>query len=168
MKCQKLEVLLSCYLDGELSPEQSEQVTQHLSECSSCAQEYRTLRKNQLVLASLSRKEPSPDLWERIEKRVVTEQAEQVLPVRRRVWPMLRRGLLMAASIAVLLFFGIVAIGYFSHDEEAPPPQVSMRTFMEGHATFVSDHNPLSDKAAWAYVRSRALQSVVEKEHVGP
>ena len=167
MKCHKMEVLLSCYLDGELSSEQSEQVTQHLNECSSCAQEYRTLRKNQLVLASLTRKEPSSEVWDKIQKRVVTDKAAALLPSRR-IWPAVRRVVLLAASIAVLLFFGIVAVGYFAHDEEAPPPLVSQRTFLEGHATFVSDHNPLSDKAAWAYVRSQSLQSVVEKEHVGP
>ncbi len=168
MKCRRMEVLLSCYLDGELSEAQSRQVSDHLLECSSCAQEYRTLKKNQMVLSSLSRKEVPAELWPAIQQRVGALPRGAAL-TRPTVWRSVRRAALLAACLMVAFFFTVVAIGYETPDEAPAAPQVSQRSFMEGHARWIGDDDPLSDKAAWAYVRShQVIQGVLEDDSSSP
>jgi anti-sigma factor RsiW len=166
-----MEVLLSCYLDGELTPVQAQQVSEHLAQCSSCAQEYRTLKKNQMTLSSLSRKEVPAHVWPAIQHRVATEA--RVVPLRSERWRSVQRVALAAACVAIVLFFSIAALGYYSPEspvaDASPANQVSQRNFMDGHAQFIGEDVPLSDKAAWAYVRShQALQAALGEENATP
>jgi len=43
MQCEECRALLSAYLDGELMPEERDEVGQHLASCVSCAAEYESL-----------------------------------------------------------------------------------------------------------------------------
>ncbi|MFQ5813971.1 MAG: zf-HC2 domain-containing protein, partial [Anaerolineae bacterium] len=51
---QRVEEMLSAYLDGELSPKEQARVEKHLAQCADCAQNLRTLRQTVALLGELS------------------------------------------------------------------------------------------------------------------
>jgi hypothetical protein len=50
---QRVEEMLSAYLDGELSPKEQARVEKHLAQCADCAQNLRTLRQTVALLREL-------------------------------------------------------------------------------------------------------------------
>jgi len=74
-KCENIELLLSGYVDNELSEEQHQKVTQHLASCPDCREVVQDLEDtNQLLHFAFSEeKEPDVDLsgvWEEIESQL--------------------------------------------------------------------------------------------------
>lgn len=67
MSCQEVRLLLSDYLDGEVSAAEGEMVKAHLAGCESCARELAMLRSTAGMLASVGEVEPPESLLERIE-----------------------------------------------------------------------------------------------------
>jgi anti-sigma factor RsiW len=51
---QRVEKLLSAYIDGELSPKEQARVEKHLAQCADCAQNLHTLRQTVALLGQLS------------------------------------------------------------------------------------------------------------------
>lgn len=51
---QRVEEMLSAYLDGELSPKEQALVEKHLAQCADCSQNLRTLRQTVALLGELS------------------------------------------------------------------------------------------------------------------
>jgi anti-sigma factor RsiW len=51
---QRVEELLSAYIDGELSPKEQARVEKHLTQCADCAQNLHTLRQTVALLGQLS------------------------------------------------------------------------------------------------------------------
>jgi hypothetical protein len=62
MACEKIQDLLSPYLDGELTPEEKASVEAHLSSCRECAELLSLLRVATESLAAFPEVEPGPDL----------------------------------------------------------------------------------------------------------
>lgn len=62
MACEKIQDLLSPYLDGELTPEEKAAVEAHLSSCRECAELLSLLRVATESLAAFPEVEPGPDL----------------------------------------------------------------------------------------------------------
>jgi len=62
MVCEKIQDLLSPYLDGELTPEAKAEVDAHLSSCRECAELLSLLRMATDSLTAFPDVEPSPDL----------------------------------------------------------------------------------------------------------
>ena len=77
MDCKDIGELLISYLDGELSEEQRKIVELHLSACHSCRKELEDLSlcQNQLrqSFAAVASKAPSPQVWARLQQRLVAE-----------------------------------------------------------------------------------------------
>jgi hypothetical protein len=51
---QRVEEMLSAYIDGELSPKEQARVEKHLAQCADCAQNLHTLRQTVALLGQLS------------------------------------------------------------------------------------------------------------------
>src|SRR5689334_15107394 len=66
MNCEQVEELLSAYLDNVLAPEERRQVAAHLQTCRRCTQTLADYRRNDALLARLSRVAPDDTLRERI------------------------------------------------------------------------------------------------------
>jgi anti-sigma factor RsiW len=62
MNCERIEELLSSYLERDLSPEDKREVEAHLEICPSCAELLAALRETQEALAGFPELEPSPAL----------------------------------------------------------------------------------------------------------
>ena len=62
MACEKIQGLLSPYLDGELTPEEKASVEAHLSSCRECAELFSLLSVATESLAAFPEVEPGPGL----------------------------------------------------------------------------------------------------------
>jgi anti-sigma factor RsiW len=66
MTCERIEELLSAYLEGELSEAEKREVDAHLAGCPSCAELLSLLRETQGALSAFPEIEPSPAVMEKL------------------------------------------------------------------------------------------------------
>ncbi len=78
MKCEEYRELFSDFIDGELSEKQIEDFRNHLKNCKTCKEEFKSFRQSQTMLKLLPKKEASPELWRTIETRVRLREGELV------------------------------------------------------------------------------------------
>jgi anti-sigma factor RsiW len=50
MNCNKATVLMSAAIDGELTPKEDEELSQHLAECSGCRAEFQDAKKTKIII----------------------------------------------------------------------------------------------------------------------
>lgn len=108
---ERIEEMLSAYMDGELAPAQQARVEAHLAECESCAQNLYTLRQTASLLGQLSGvKAP----------RSFVIREEQVAPRRqvgfrwKRAYPVLQGATAVAFLLFAVVFSGDVALTRFA------------------------------------------------------
>lgn len=66
MKCEKIEELLSPYLEDELSPEEKGAVAKHLKTCENCSLLFSLMKETQESLAGIQELEVSENLLDRL------------------------------------------------------------------------------------------------------
>jgi len=66
MRCERIEELLSAFLEGEVGPEEKALVEGHLAGCSNCSSLLGILRRAQQALSGFPEAEISPGLWGRL------------------------------------------------------------------------------------------------------
>lgn len=75
MKCEECLRLIDLYFDGELSRDESADVTAHLGGCAACARRYRSLREEQsLYLQHGCDSTESPSFWDDVMSRVEADK----------------------------------------------------------------------------------------------
>ena len=120
MKCEVCTELLEEYLDGELAPQDVEQVDAHLISCVECSESFAELTAEQDLFARYDREiEVPPFLWTRVAAHTVSEPQA---PKRRWFVPSL------TAAIAVLLITLALGIAYLRSRHETPDPIVAKTT----------------------------------------
>jgi hypothetical protein len=62
MMCRRIHELLSAYIDGELSAEETFKIQAHLDRCGSCCNELESLRQTKRLLGELARQRPRAEL----------------------------------------------------------------------------------------------------------
>jgi len=116
MKCEVCTELLEEYLDGELAPQNREQVDAHLIACVGCSENFATLTAVQEIFARYDREiEVPPFLWTRVAAHTVSESKRS----RFRWTPSL------AGAIAVLLLALAIGIAYWRSRPKSPDPVVA-------------------------------------------
>ncbi len=121
---QRVEEMLSAYIDGELSPTERALVEKHLAQCADCTQNLRTLRQTVALLGELS--------------PVVAPRAFTIRPVEpapspsffqtRRAYDFLRAATAVAAILfAVVLAGDVFVSGPFPDLAPARAPEVVVR-----------------------------------------
>lgn len=124
MDCLEIGELISAFLDGETSPEESRRVEEHLSACAGC----RAFRERAGSLGPLlARSEPpvSPTFRETLFSRL---EAEKLLPRRRSLFFFsVRWALPLAAAAALGLFLLISQEAPRGPAAPAGPPRVASR-----------------------------------------
>lgn len=122
MRCTGARRAFSSYMDGAVSGIEMRQISEHLSHCRACAQEYALLEETRSLLSSLGPQQAPPDLAMKI--RVSISGAKS------RTWRQAIQGPLLglqhafssfllpaaAGGFAALVFFATL-IGFF-----VPPP----------------------------------------------
>jgi anti-sigma factor RsiW len=68
MNCEPFKGLLVGLLDGELTPDETRQVNEHLTRCAACRADYEQLRETSGKLAAISFREPADAVLARVWK----------------------------------------------------------------------------------------------------
>jgi len=95
-------------------------VTEHVRQCSACAQELESLRKTMSLLDEWKAPEPSPYFLTRLSAHVREEQGKA--PERSSVFGWMRRPAMALSLATVLLAGGLVYLGVRPSVEDLPPP----------------------------------------------
>src|SRR5215204_1675647 len=78
MKCEVCREFLEEYLDGELAPQDREQVDAHLSACVDCSESFATLTAEQDLFARYDREvEVPPFLWTRVAAHTINSRSSR-------------------------------------------------------------------------------------------
>jgi anti-sigma factor RsiW len=111
--CGSVQEQLSAFHDGELSPDVRAAVARHIEGCSECSRRLAELRELSRITAELPTPEIPPEVWQRIEQKLVAKGAWQGLPLvslirRRRAWVSLATAAIaiVAVSTATVVWFG--------------------------------------------------------------
>src|SRR5208282_4036753 len=125
--CTAMQAKFSEYLDGRMTGREMQRIAAHLDRCPGCAGEWRSLRQNQAVLASLGSVPEPEDLVLRIRVAVSRERARRDKSVfaglslawRNTVGPFLLQAAAGFASAVLLLGTVTVLVGMFTQPESA-------------------------------------------------
>ena len=119
MKCEVCRELLEEFLDGELAPQDHEQIDAHLSACLECSENFAVLTAEQELFARYDREiEVPPFLWTRVAAHTVSDSRA---PKRRWFTPSL------TGAIAVLLIAIAIGAFYLLSKRKAPNPIVALK-----------------------------------------
>jgi anti-sigma factor RsiW len=110
MSCAKLEEKIALYAGGDLSPQDTGQVEDHLAACSSCRELAEALAENRAAFRDLRGEELSPAVFQAVRHRVLSEIGERPQP---QTW---RWAIAFAGVVAVVAFL------WRAPDVEAPLP----------------------------------------------
>jgi anti-sigma factor RsiW len=125
--CTAMQAKFSEYLDGRMTGREMQRIATHLDRCPGCAREWRTLRQNLAVLATLGSVPEPEDLVLRIRVAVSRERARRnkssfaglSLAWRNTVGPFLLQAAAGFASAVLLLGTVTVLVGMFTQPESA-------------------------------------------------
>ena len=121
MKCEVCREFLEEYLDGELAPQDREQVDAHLSACVDCSESFATLTAEQDLFARYDREvEVPPFLWTRVAAHTVSENSESRPNWRTRFASLFTPS--FVGAIAVLLVALAIGFVYLRSRHQAPEP----------------------------------------------
>jgi len=123
-------VLLSAFIDGELSGGEKSRVQEHLSECALCREEVQSLRFMKGVLAGSPRRAMPPELISAIEDGVAA-------PVWRRVFARIpARVFVPAGALAALALIASLWLGV---KRESPDQYIPLEPLMTAHARYTAE-----------------------------
>ncbi len=114
MACEKIQELLSPYLDGELTPEVRAEVKNHLSSCRECSEILALLRIATDSLAAFPELEPSSDLKARLYAIPARKIKKMRLNLDFLVKPALQP--ILAAATVLLVIFSFYMFGPYKKD----------------------------------------------------
>jgi len=110
MTCKEIEKRLPAYLEDLLSPEEKQDVEDHLASCLRCCETLADLKRTQTCLEDLDEVEPPPFLEQRIMARV-REEAEQKQGILRKLFrplyikiPIQALATLLVAVVAIYIY----------------------------------------------------------------
>ena len=124
MKCNTIHKKLIFYLDGELPPQEMENIKNHLSECDECAAFAEELVKTQAILTAEKSIEPNPFFYTRLKAKMEAEETVDYAPRWQSVWVKL----VQPAVFSILLIAGV----YFGSKIGKPAPMnIAIATFSD-------------------------------------
>ena len=113
MSCNKFKILLSAYIDGEVTKEEEKKLLEHIKVCPACSREFENLRKIKNLFLLMEQKKPIEFFETRLFARMKERESKSGL----QVFGQLVKKLALAFLILFLLILGILNIGRFFHKE---------------------------------------------------
>jgi hypothetical protein len=127
MKCEFCLSSLEEYFDGELSPQQAEEVAAHLLTCSSCTDELSSLQVTQDLISHYDREiEISPMLWQQVAERALKKPAQHRFNFLTPVLAFFTRPAFSFAAAALILLAVALSAVYLNRGTEKPQKQVAV------------------------------------------
>lgn len=152
VSCERIEKLLSPFVDGEVTLDESDVVISHIRFCSVCASTYDELGQLKQKLSDLPKILPRRDLWCNIQnsrQKIVNLTIAPRLRISWKQWG------IIAASFVIMLFIFVTSVGYFVAGNVAG--ENINEDLVQFHA-FHSEGQPLNDRMAWAFLQSDKIQ----------
>jgi anti-sigma factor RsiW len=112
MKCRKVRKKLSAYQDGELKPQEREEISRHLQTCPYCREQYEELDRIWKRLGGLEQVSPGPWFYRHVVRKINENRQPGLLPSLRHAYQAM--GALAVASM--LLIIGLAAGNYLGSD----------------------------------------------------
>ena len=82
MKCQQAKILISSFIDGELTNSEWQQVQSHVESCSTCSRTLAMFEESTaLFKREMTKHRPGADLWSHIVERISEEERPSVFEV---------------------------------------------------------------------------------------
>jgi anti-sigma factor RsiW len=111
MGCSTIQKKLSAYQDGELKPQERNDVTRHLQDCQSCREQYEKLERVWQTLGQMEEIRPDPWFYSQLIRKIRESHRKGVLPALQHVFQLLRT----PAIASILLAVGIVIGSYLGN-----------------------------------------------------
>ncbi len=106
--CQQFEILISGYLDGELTQQESQKVALHLSKCKDCQATYQGLKELQHVIGKTSCPKMEQDKLDAIVNDLTSQRIEGL------AWIFIVAGLGMLIAFSVYSFWFDTGMAWYS------------------------------------------------------
>jgi anti-sigma factor RsiW len=137
------ERLLSAYLDGELSPQETAAVQEHLMDCAACREAYDGLRATKGLLGQLPLAEPPAEFWSAV--RVPPRRAGPKRPSLRPWTALVRRPAWAVAAVLLVTTLAMVPLVKGTVDR-LHATEIGVDLYVREHAIQMS-REPLVDQA---------------------
>ncbi len=141
----RLSRQLSAYLDGELTPADTDGVRAHLAQCAACRRELEHLQSVKALLQRLPERPVPQDLWASIRRQVDRPARPFAAPLGDRLRGTFRRPA-VAWAVAVLVVALITGALVWGRLEQLRAAGVGADLFVREHA-LASAAEPFSDRA---------------------
>jgi predicted anti-sigma-YlaC factor YlaD len=125
MTCQRIEELLSAYLEGELAPEVRAEVETHLKSCPECAELAGLMKETLAAAAGFAEAEPSPGLYARLYG--ITEAKREKKRVFRPVFEWLTRPALQPVYATLTGLFIVLSFVLFHPEGRGIRKQINVQ-----------------------------------------
>lgn len=125
MTCERIEELLSAYLEGELAPKVRAEVEAHLGSCPECAELAGLMKKMQAAAAGFPEAEPSPELYARL--YVIPEAKREKKRLFGPAFDWLSRPALQPVYAALTALFMVVSFIAFHPEGRGIRKQINLR-----------------------------------------
>ena len=106
MSCEKFKILLSAYLDREITKDEEEKLVEHLQKCADCSRELEYLKEIKKVFLLKEKREPEEFFETRLFARIKDKRKQ---PVWQAYFPVFKKSIL-----AVLIFF-LLTVGLLNY-----------------------------------------------------
>ncbi len=163
-KCQKIERLISDYIDGRLPEQQAADVTSHIYSCGSCKREVTELRKTKHLLKNFYIEPEAPDIYyaqfaTRLQQRI--EESAPTAPHQRIAAAVTRFGWQLRTQVYRYTDYFRLS-RFISIRQHAVPYYVLGLTMLMLIATpFLLTHFPLENRNEYANSPSTAVHNAV-------
>ena len=108
MKCRNVQKRLSAYQDGELKPQEQEEIGRHLQDCLACREEYDNLERVWQNLGGLEEIGPDPWFYAQLVRKIKEPPERGLLPTLQHAFQFVGAPVI----VSMILIIGLVAGGY--------------------------------------------------------
>jgi predicted anti-sigma-YlaC factor YlaD len=115
MKCEEIEILLSAYVDGEVTEEEKQTVENHLNVCELCQTMVTEFSRLHTLYQEMERKKAPPDFRQRVTQRI---EAKPYFVFPWLSWRLPRLVYVVSVSLVVLLSGAIIALYMTKHPSQ--------------------------------------------------
>jgi anti-sigma factor RsiW len=162
MKCTKVNELLLTYIDGALDHVQTQEIAEHLKECSACKKLEDSLKETLQPFHAVTQHIEAPaTLWPNIKAAILVKQhkkstVEVITDWINPLW--LRRGAPIAVAASVILFVSVFFTQKYIADQKARDASLGM--YLEEQMLFYSQLDKKNKYSLWDVANAKFNTSI--------
>lgn len=143
VNCERIEDVISPFVDGEVTIEETETIISHLRLCRNCTLIYEELCQIKSQLSSLPKVFPKRNIW----KNIINHDKQKIIwlkvPLKSSASHLWKKWGTIAASFIVMFFLFVTAVGYFTTNDQ---PYMGLHDEIVQLHAFHCERQPLSNR----------------------